>query len=105
MYITYTEFKILFPNVNISEEEFSVYEAYAEDIINVYVGNVFISPTKDISFACGLIIQHMRGLGLLPQNLTSISAGGINANPNQDFMEYIPKKAKEILDRHREIVI
>jgi len=37
--------------------------------------------------------------------LTSISAGGINANPNQDFMEYIPQKAKEILDRHREIVI
>jgi hypothetical protein len=105
MYITYAEFKVLFPNVNVSEDEFNIYEAYAEDIVNVYVGNVFIDPTKDISFATGLIIQHMRGLGLLPQGLTSISAGGINTNPNQDFMEYIPQKAKEILDRHREIVI
>jgi len=105
MYITYAEFKVLFPNVNVTQDEFNIYEAYAEDIVNVYVGNVFIDPTKDISFATGLIIQHMRGLGLLPQGLTSISAGGINANPNQDFMEYIPQKAKEILDRHREIVI
>jgi hypothetical protein len=105
MYITYAEFKVLFQNVNITEDEFNVYESYAEDTVNNYIGNVIIDPTKDISFATGLIIQHMRGLGLLPQSLTSISAGGINANPNQDFMEYIPKKAKEILDRHREIVI
>lgn len=105
MYIEYAEFKVLFPNVQLTESDFDIFEAYAEAIVNHYVGKVIRNPGKDVAYATGLIIQYLRGMSLLPQNLTSINAGGINATPNQDFIEYVPKKAKEILDLYRIIDI
>lgn len=105
MYITFTDFQVLFPNVNIEEVDFDTYEEYAEDLIYNYCGRVINNPKKDVSYACGLVIQHLRGISLLPQNLAPIASGGVNSNPGRDFMEYIPDKAKEILDRYRIIGI
>lgn len=107
MYITWEEFKVYFPNVDFTklgdaETIFETYEEVAEDIIYNYLGKVLTNPKKDIMYACGLIIQHIRALGLQPQDKNPFSVAGISSTP-KDFTEIIPPLAQKILDRYREI--
>jgi hypothetical protein len=106
MYLTYENFKIIFESdKEITSTNYTILEEFAEDLIYNYVHKVISNPHKDVGFATGLIIQHMIAIGILPKNLSPISAGGINSNPSRDFMSYIPDEAKKILDNYRSISI
>jgi len=103
MYITWAKFQKLFPNVNVDEDTFDILNEVAEDLIYNYVGKKISSPKNDVGFAAGIIIQHIRALGLQPQDKNPFSAAGISSTP-KDFNEFIPALAREILDRYRELM-
>ena len=102
MYITWTNFQAEFPNVNITETVFNTLNDVAEDLIYNYVGRIISSPRDDVGFAAGLIVQHIRALGLQPQDKNPFSVAGISSTP-KDFIDFIPPLAQKILDRYREI--
>jgi len=104
MYITWANFQVEFPNVNITEIVFDTLNEVAEDLIYNYVGRIISNPRDDVGFASGLIIQHIRALGLQPQDKNPFSVAGISSTP-KDFIEIIPPLAQKILDRYRGIVL
>ena len=95
--ISYSEFEVLFKNVDITESDFNIYEPYAEDLARAYVGEV-LPPSYKNKYAIGLIIQNLVAIGIQPNDkIVSQSEGGVSIKYRD--LEVIPEEAKKILDR------
>ena len=105
MYINYDTFTKLFPNVEIAEADFSIYERIAESAAWNYMGEQAARVYPEVQHAVGLIIQKMYADGLrrkdLPQNL---SEGGVSITFAKEN-DIITDEAKNILNRYREWTI
>jgi len=99
MYLPYSNFQVLFKNVDITEAEYNVYEPNAEALIFNYTGQAFAEVPKDVSYATGLIVQRLVAISNQPPDAAkTYSEGGVSTTYGK--LEVIPGEAKKILDRY-----
>ena len=104
MYTAYSDFTVWFPNVDITEDEFSSFEEVAESLAFRYIGETPSQVYPDLQYAIGLIVQNLVAQGRKSIDLPkSENEGGVSKQYEEQGL--IPPKAIEILDKFKGLYV